>query len=122
VQINMASRLPLVKRTALKVLLSTQRLSFEVVKVRACRDRARMRSTNGDHTMSATTLTNNQAALSYALSELGEVMTLSADTTTVGTKRANNGAVVLSPGTSIATAKVHCAAVHPALAAGQIKD
>jgi hypothetical protein len=70
----------------------------------------------------ATTLTNNQAALSYACSLLGEAMTLSSDGTTVTTKMARNSAVVLAPGTSIATAKVHCASVHPALAAGQIKD
>jgi hypothetical protein len=72
--------------------------------------------------MSATTLTNNQAALSYALSELGEVMHLAAGGATLSTTKDVNGAQVLAPLTSIAAGKTHCASVHPQLAAGLIKD
>jgi hypothetical protein len=72
--------------------------------------------------MSATTLTNNQAALSYALSELGEVMHLAASGATLSTTKDVNGAQVLAPLTSIAAGKTHCASVHPQLAAGLIKD
>jgi hypothetical protein len=73
-------------------------------------------------TMSATTLTNNQAALSYALSELGEVMHLASSGATLSSNKDVNGAQVLAPGTTIAQGKVHVAAVHPQLAAGLIKD
>jgi hypothetical protein len=73
-------------------------------------------------TMAATTFTNNQQALGYALSELGEVMKLAPGGATLSTTKAVNGATVLSPGTTIAQGKTHVAAVHPQLAAGQIKD
>lgn len=72
--------------------------------------------------MTSTVRSNTQAALEYALSEMGEAMTLSADTTTVGTKKAVNGATVLAPGTTIAAAKAHAILVHPQLAAGLVRD
>jgi hypothetical protein len=40
-------------------------------------------------------------------------MTLSADGTTVSTKKAVNGAAVLAPGTTIAQAETHVLSVHP---------
>ena len=61
---------------------------------------------------------NVARALAYACRELGEVMTLSADGTTVSTKKAVNGAAVLAPGTTIAQAETHVLSVHPQI--GQI--
>jgi hypothetical protein len=63
----------------------------------------------------ALTLNNAQRALGYALSEMGEVMTLSTDGTTMSTKKAVNGATVLAAGTTIAQAVTHVVAVHPGL-------
>lgn len=59
--------------------------------------------------------TNQHRALGYGSAELGEVMTLSTDNTTVTTKKAVNGAVVLAPGTSLAAAVTHVAVIHPAI-------
>jgi hypothetical protein len=56
-----------------------------------------------------------QQNLEYALSMLGEAMTLSTDGTTVTTKMARNGAQVLAPGTTIAQGIAHVIAVHPGL-------
>jgi predicted butyrate kinase (DUF1464 family) len=67
--------------------------------------------------MTSTVRTNVQQNLEYALSMLGETMTLSADGTTVSTKKAVNGAAVLAPGTTIATAETHVIAVHPQIGA-----
>jgi hypothetical protein len=64
----------------------------------------------------------NEHPLGYALSELGEVMKLAPGGATLSTTKSYNGAQVLAPGTTIATAKTHVAPVHPQLAAGAIKD
>jgi hypothetical protein len=64
--------------------------------------------------MASTTFTNVQQNLAYALSEMGETMTLSADGTTVSTKKdIDRKTVALSPGTSLAAAKTHVLSVHP---------
>jgi N-methylhydantoinase B/oxoprolinase/acetone carboxylase alpha subunit len=62
-------------------------------------------------------LTNVTRAIAYACSEMGEAATFSADQTTVSTKLAKNGAVVLAPGTTIAQAETHVIAVHPQIGA-----
>ena len=64
--------------------------------------------------MASTARTNVQQNFEYALSMLGEAMTLSADGTTVTTKMARNNAVVLL-GTSIAAAETHVLPVHPGI-------
>ena len=68
--------------------------------------------------MASTAFTNVQQNLSYALSEMGETMTLSADGTTLSTKKDfDRKTTVLAPGTTLATAKTHVLPVHPKISA-----
>jgi hypothetical protein len=64
--------------------------------------------------MASTAFTNVQQNLSYALSEMGETMTLSADGTTISTKKdVDRKTAVLAPGTTLAQGKTHVLPVHP---------
>jgi hypothetical protein len=64
--------------------------------------------------MASTAFTNVQQNLAYALSEMGETMTLSADGTTVSTKKDfDRKTPVLAANTTLAQAKAHVLPVHP---------
>jgi hypothetical protein len=72
--------------------------------------------------MAISTYSNTQQALAYALSEMGEVMTLNAAGTAVSSVKAVDDKTPVLSAVTVAAAKTHVAAVHPALAAGKIAD
>ena len=60
------------------------------------------------------TLNNQQRAIIYGCSELGELATFSADLTTISSVKAfDHKTVVLSPGTTILQAVAHVKTIHP---------
>jgi hypothetical protein len=59
------------------------------------------------------TVSNVSRAILYALSELGEVGTVSADNTTISSKKAIDNKTPVLASVSVATAEAHVLSVHP---------
>jgi alkylhydroperoxidase/carboxymuconolactone decarboxylase family protein YurZ len=58
-------------------------------------------------------VTNVSRAILYALSELGEVGTVSADNTTISSKKAIDNKTPVLASVSVAAAEAHVLSVHP---------
>ena len=60
-------------------------------------------------------VSNVSRAILYALSEMGEVGTVSADNTTISSKKAVDNKTPVLSAVSVATAEAHVLSVHPGI-------